>query len=46
MVKEYIPEHELCIVGAVHEFYNPKENNVNYIYIFQLKDYNYFNRIK
>jgi hypothetical protein len=27
MVKEYIPEHELCIVGSVHEFYNSKENN-------------------
>lgn len=27
MVKEYLPSHNHTIVGAVHEFYNPSENN-------------------
>lgn len=27
MVQEYLPQHEYTIVGAVHEFYDPKGTN-------------------
>jgi len=27
MIKEYLPQHEYTIVGAVHEFYDPKCTN-------------------
>lgn len=37
MVKEYIPQHEFSIVGAVHEFYNPKDTTGELYLYFPIK---------
>ena len=33
MIREYLPNHNYSIVGAVHEYYNPKEANGD-LYLF------------
>lgn len=37
MVKEYLPQNGFDIVGAVHEFYNPKDTNGELYLYFPIK---------
>ena len=37
MVDEYLPENEYSIVGAVHEFYDPKDTNGELYLYFPIK---------
>ncbi|MWC27608.1 GyrI-like domain-containing protein [Paenibacillus sp. MMS18-CY102] len=34
MITDYLPQHHYKIVGAVHEFFNPKDNNNSDLYLY------------